>query len=171
MIEDKLLENRIVFLNGEVNEESAYQVITKLLYLDSIEHEDIFLYINSLGGEVNQGLAIIDTMNLIKSDVSTICMGEACSMGAVILACGTKGKRGSLKNSEIMIHQPSGGAKGKSDDVFIHSNCLVKCKDKLIQILAKNTKKTKKEITKYFDHDYFMESEEALEFGIIDKIY
>ena len=170
MIEDSLLNNRIIFLNGEVNKETAYNVITKLLYLDSISHDDIHLYINSPGGEVNQGFAIIDTMNLIKSDIATYCLGEACSMGAIILSCGTKGKRYALENAEIMIHQPSGGARGKSDDIVIHSNCLVKCKDKLIKVLAKNTKKTKREINKFFLHDYFMQSNEAKDFGIIDKI-
>ena len=171
MMEDSLLNNRIIFLNGEINEESAYQVIAKLLYLDSLGKEDISLYVNSLGGSVNQGLAIIDTMGLIKSDVATYCVGEACSMGAIILSAGTKGKRYSLPNAEIMIHQPSGGARGKSDDVVIHSTCLVKCKDKLIEILAKNTKKSKKEIQKYFINDYFMNSQEALEFGIVDKVF
>lgn len=171
MIEEHLLNNRIIFLNGEVNDQLAYSVVSKLLYLDSISHDDISLYINSLGGEVNQGLAIIDTMNLIQSDVATYCVGEACSMGAVILSCGAKGKRYALENAEIMIHQPSGGARGKSDDVAIHSNCLVKCKEKLVNILAKNTKKSKREIHQYFLHDYFMESYEAKEFGIIDKVF
>jgi len=171
MMEDSLLNNRIVFLNGEVNGESAYHVVSQLLYLDSISHEDISLYINSPGGEVNQGFAIIDTMNIIKSDVATYCLGEACSMGAVILSCGAKGKRYALENAEIMIHQPSGGARGKSDDVAVHSNCLMKCKDKLIHVLAKNTKKSKREINKYFLHDYYMESSEAKEFGIIDNIF
>ena len=170
MIDEKLLENRILFLNGEVNEESAYQVISKLLYLDSINHEDISLYINSPGGGVNQGFAIIDTMNLIQSDVATYCVGEACSMGAIILACGKKGKRFILENAEVMIHQPSGGARGKSDDILIHSNCLVKCKDKLIQILADHTKKKKKDILGCFSNDYFMDSQEALNFGIVDKV-
>ena len=171
MMEDSLLNNRIIFLYGEVNGEIAYRVVSQLLYLDSINHDDISLYINSPGGEVNQGFAIIDTMNLIKSDVATYCLGEACSMGAIILSCGAKGKRYALENAEIMIHQPSGGARGKSDDVVIHSNCLVKCKDKLVSILAKNTKKSKREINQYFLHDYFMESNEAKAFGIIDKVF
>ena len=171
MMEDSLLKNRIVFVNGEINGNTAYQVISQLLYLDSIGKEDISLYVNSPGGEVNQGLAIIDTMNLIKSDVATYCIGEACSMGAIILSAGTKGKRYALPNAEVMIHQPIGGARGKSDDVLIHSTCLVKCKDKLVEILSHNTKKSKKEILKYFTNDYFMNSNEALEFGIVDKVF
>ncbi len=170
MIEDSLLNNRIIFLNGEINAELAYLIISKLLYLDSVNHDEISLYINSPGGEVNQGFAIIDTMNLIQSPVATFCVGEACSMGAVILSSGDKGKRYSLSNAEIMIHQPSGGARGKSDDVLVHSNCLVKCKDKLIHVLANNTKKSKKEISKLFQTDYYMDSREALKFGIIDII-
>ena len=170
MIEDKLLDNRILFLNGEVNDQTSYDIISKLLYLDSINHEDISIYINSPGGEVNQGFAIIDTMNLIQSDVATYCVGHACSMGAIILACGKKGKRYILENAEVMIHQPSGGARGKSDDVEVLSNCLVKCKDKLIQILADRTRKSKKEITQYFYHDYYMDSDEAKSFGIVDVI-
>ena len=170
MIEDKLLESRIIFINGEIKEETAYDVVSKLLYLDSINHDDISLYINSPGGYVNQGFAIIDTMNIVKSDIGTYCIGSACSMGSIILSCGKKGKRYVLPNAEIMIHQPSGGAYGKSDDILISSNNLVKCKNKLIDILAKNTNKNKKEINKYFNNDYYMNAKEALEFGIVDKI-
>ena len=169
-MEEKLLENRIVFINGEINDELANRVISILLYLDSINNNDISLYINSPGGLVTQGLAIIDTMNYIKSNVRTYCLGQAASMAAIILACGTKGKRYILTNSEVMIHQPSGGAYGKSDDVLIRSNVLSKCKDKLINILTVTTKKNKREITKYLNNDYYMGAKEAIEFGIVDKI-
>ena len=171
IIEKNLLENRIIFLNGEVNNTTSYDIISKLLYLDSINNEDISLYINSPGGSVVQGLAIIDCMNLIRSDVSTYCVGEAYSMGAIILLCGTKGKRYCLPNAEVMIHQPSGMAEGKADDVTISSNRLNNAKRILIDILVKNTKKTKKEINKYFNYDKFLNNKEALEFGIIDKIF
>ena len=169
-MEDKLLENRIIFINGEINDELSSRVISNLLYLDSISHDDISLYINSPGGYVNQGMAIIDTMNYIKSDVKTYSLGQSFSMASIILSCGTKGKRYSLPNSVIMIHQPSGGAYGKSDDVLITTNTLTKCKDKLINILVKQTKKNKKEITSYMNNDYYMDANDALSFGIIDKI-
>ena len=169
-MEEKLLESRIVFVNGEINDELANRVVANLLYLDSISNEDISLYINSPGGYVNQGFAIIDTMNYINSDVRTYCVGNAYSMASIILSCGKKGKRYSLLNSEIMIHQPSGGAYGKSDDVLIKTNCLTKCKNKLINVLVKNTKKKKSDIIRYLNNDYYMEADEALEFGIIDKV-
>ena len=170
-IYSRLLKNRIILLSGEINDDTANIIIAELLYLDSLNNNDIQLYINSPGGSITSGMAIYDTMNFIKSDVSTTCVGMAASMAAFLLSCGAKGKRYALENAEIMIHQPSGGARGKSDDVEIHSNCLIKCKDKLAQVLAKNTKKSKREIQKYFLHDYFMASEEAKEFGIIDKIF
>ena len=165
MIIDNLLKNRIVFLNGEINDESAYDVITKLLYLDSIGNEDISLYINSPGG-----LAIIDCMNIIKSNVATFCIGSAYSMGAIILSCGEKGKRYALPNSEIMIHSPSGNLKGKAEEVALSSKRLDDTKKKLIDILFKNTKKNKKQIEKHFHYDCFMNSEDALQFGIVDRI-
>lgn len=170
MMEDSLLRNRIVFLMGEVNYKSAYDVVTKLLYLDSVNNENISLYIDSPGGSVIQGLAIIDCMNIIKSNVSTYCIGSAYSMGAIILSCGTKGKRYCLPNSEIMIHSPSGSMEGKADDVDLSSKRLNAAKTKLIEILSQNTNKTKKQINKYFVYDKFMNSKEAVEFGIIDKI-
>lgn len=170
-MDEKLLDNRIIFLNGEVNEESAYNIISKLLYLDSISNDDISLYIDSPGGSVTQGLAIIDTMNLIKSDVATYCVGEAFSMGAIILSCGKKGKRYCLPNGEIMIHQPSGSAYGKADEILISSNRINKTKEKLINILVKNTKKNKKQISKCFNQDYFFDVKEALDFGIIDNTF
>lgn len=170
MIEENLLKNRIVFLNGEVDDESAYDIITKLLYLDSVNNEEISLYINSPGGSVIQGLAIIDCMNIIKSDVSTYCIGSAYSMGAVILSCGTIGKRYALENSEIMIHSPSGSINGKAEEIALSSKRLEQTKQKLLEILSKNTKKSKKQINKYFSYDNFMNSNEALNFGIVDKI-
>jgi len=170
MIEDKLLENRIIIINGSIKEETTKDVVSKLLYLDSINNDDISLYINSHGGSVNDGLAIIDTMRIIKSDVKTFCVGSSFSMAAVILCCGVKNKRFCLKNSEVMIHSPSGYAYGKSDDVDVSSKRLNKCKEILIDIISKNSKKSKKEINKYFIKDYFMNSKEALEFGIVDNI-
>ena len=170
MIEEALIKNRIIFLNGEVNEESAYDIIKKLLYLDSINNDEISLYINSIGGSVIQGLAIIDCMNIIKSDVATYCVGSAYSMGAIILSCGCKGKRYALPNSEIMIHSPSSSLTGKTEEIALSFRRLDKTKEKLIEILAKNTKKNKKQINKYFSCDSFMNSTDSLEFGIIDKI-
>ena len=170
MINDKLLENRIVFLNGEVNDESAHDIVIKLLYLDSVNHNEISLYINSPGGSVIQGLAIIDCMHIIKSKVATYCVGEAYSMGSIILASGTKGKRYILENSEVMIHAPSGYMGGKSDEVTLSAKRLAKFKDKLIDILVANSKKTRRQIIKYFGYDKFMNADETLEFGIVDKI-
>jgi len=170
MINDSLLNNRIVFLNGEVNDNTAYDIITKLLYLDSINNDEISLYINSPGGSVIQGLAIIDCMNIIKSSVSTYCIGAAYSMGAIILSCGTIGKRYCLPNSEVMIHSPSSTMAGKAEEINLSARRLDETKEKLIEILVKNTKKTKKQINKYLMCDSFMNSNQALEFGIIDKI-
>ena len=137
MINECLLNNRIVFLNGEVNDSTAYDIITKLLYLDSVNHEEISLYINSPGGSVIQGLAIIDCMNIIKSNVSTYCIGSAYSMGAIILSCGAIGKRYCLPNSEVMIHAPSSSMAGKADEIRLSSQRLDETKDKLIEILEK----------------------------------
>lgn len=170
MIIDSLLKNRIVFLNGEVNDENAYDVITKLLYLDSVGNDDISLYINSPGGSVIQGLAIIDCMNIIKSNVATYCIGSAYSMGAIILSCGSKGKRYALPNSEIMIHSPSGTLAGKAEEVALSSKRLGDSKKKLIDILFKNTKKNRKQIERYFHYDSFMNSNDALQFGIVDRV-
>lgn len=169
-MDDKLLENRIVILNGEVNENSSMDIIKKLLYLDSKNNEDISLYINSPGGSVIDGLAIIDCMNYIKSDVSTLCIGAAYSMGAVILASGSKGKRYSLPNSEVMIHDISGGAYGKYKDVSLRQDRMSRHHNTIIDILVKTTKKAKKELEKVLDIDYFMDSSEAQNFGLIDKI-
>lgn len=158
-------------LSDEVNDTTASLIVAQLLFLESEDPDkDIYFYINSPGGSVTAGMAIYDTMNYIKCDVSTICVGLAASMGAFLLSAGTKGKRIALPNSEIMIHQPLGGAKGQATDVEIHAKWLLKTKDKLNNILAKNTGKPLKQIVKDTERDNFMSAEEALEYGLIDKI-
>ena len=169
-IDEKLLEERIIILNDEVNDQTSKDIITKLLYLDSINNDDISFYINTPGGSVTQGLAIIDTMDLINSDVSTICLGNAYSMGAIILTSGAKGKRYALKHSSIMIHQPSTSLAGNTAEFNIISNNLNNTNDTLIEILTKTTKKNKKDIKNYLNNDFFMNSKEAKEIGIIDII-
>lgn len=169
-IDEKLLEERIIILNDEVNDQTSKDIITKLLYLDSINNDDISFYINTPGGSVTQGLAIIDTMDLINSDVSTICLGNAYSMGAILLTSGAKGKRYALKHSSIMIHQPSTSLAGNTDQFNIISNNLNNTNDTLIEILTKTTNKNKKDIKKYLNNDFFMNSKEAKEIGIIDII-
>ncbi|MBQ3092761.1 MAG: ATP-dependent Clp endopeptidase proteolytic subunit ClpP [Clostridia bacterium] len=167
----RLLNDRIVMLNEEVNSTSAGLVVAQLLYLEGQDSEkDINLYINSPGGSVSDGLAIFDTMNYIKCDVSTICMGLAASMGAFLLAAGAKGKRYALPNSEIMIHQPSGGAKGQATDINIHAQHILKTKAKLNKILAERTGQTVETIANDTERDNFMNAEEALKYGLIDKI-
>ena len=166
----RLLKDRIIFITGEINTNVANIVISELLYLDSINHNDISIYINSIGGQISSGLAIYDTMNYIKSDVNTICIGMAASMGAFILSSGTKGKRYALKNSEIMIHQPIGGAKGQATEIQIAAERIIKIKKKLAKILSKNTGNTLSKIEKDVERDYFMDAEDALKYGIIDKI-
>ena len=166
----RLLKNRIILLNGEIDDSVSNSVVAQLLYLDSISHDDISLYINSPGGSVSSGLAIYDTMNFVKSDVSTICIGLAASMGAFLLSSGTKGKRYSLPNSEIMIHQPLGGASGQATEIKIACEHILELKDKLNKILAKNTGKSLKIIEKDTDRDNYMSSNDALKYGIIDEI-
>ena len=166
----RLLKNRIILLSGEINDDSANIIIAELLYLDSINHEDISIYINSPGGSITSGMAIYDTMNLIKSNVSTICVGIAASMAAFLLSAGTKGKRYCLPNSEVMIHQPLGGAQGQATEIDIAAKRILNLKEKLNAILAKNTKKSIKQIEKDTDRDYFMDAKTSLEYGIIDKI-
>ena len=166
----RLLKDRIILLNGEINETSASTIIAELLYLDSISNEDIHMYINSPGGEISSGLAIYDTMNFIKSDVSTTVVGMAASMAAFILSSGQKGKRYALENAEVMIHQPLGGAKGQATEIQIAAERILKSKDKLNKILSKNTKQPLKKIKQDTERDYFMSSLEALDYGIIDKI-
>ena len=166
-----MLEDRILFLSGEVNEISANDIITKLLYLESKDRDnDICLYINSPGGSVSDGLAIYDTMKYIKCDVSTICIGMACSMGAFLLSSGTKGKRFALPNSEIMIHQPLSGARGQVSDIEIIAQRLIKTKEKLNRILAENCNQPYERIAADSDRDYYMDAEDAVAYGIIDRV-
>lgn len=166
----KLLKNRIIILSGTINDESANTVVAELLYLDSLNHEDISLYINSPGGSVTAGFAIYDTMNLIKSDVSTICMGLSASMAAFLLSSGKKGKRYALKNSEVMIHQPLGGAEGQATEIKIAAEHILKTKKKLNKILALNTNQKLEKIEEDTERDYFLEANEAKVYGLIDKV-
>lgn len=166
----RILKNRIILLSGEIDDNTANIVIAELLYLDSINNDDISLYINSPGGSVSAGMAIFDTMNYIKSDVSTICIGMAASMAAFLLACGKSGKRYCLPNSEVMIHQPLGGVQGQATEIKIVAERIIKLKNKLNQILSEKTNKKLSEIEKDTDRDYYMNSQDALEYGIIDKI-
>jgi len=171
-IYSRLLEDRIVFLNGEVNDLSANLVVAQLIYLEGKNPDkDIFLYINTPGGSVSAGMAIYDTMNYIKCDVSTICVGLAASMGAFLLSSGTKGKRFALPNSEIMIHQPLGGAQGQASDIAIQADQILKTKKKLNKILSENTSQPITKVEKDTDRDHFMSAEEALKYGLIDKIF
>ena len=170
-IYSRLLKDRIIFLGEEVNEVTASSIVAQLLFLESEDPgKDISFYINSPGGIVSCGLAIYDTMNYIKCDVSTICIGMAASMGAFLLAGGTKGKRMALPNAEIMIHQPSGGAKGQATEIQIAAENILKTKKKLNQILADNTGKPFDVVAQDTERDYYMSAEEAKEFGLIDTI-
>lgn len=166
----RLLKDRIILLSGEIDDNLANIIVSELLYLDSLNHDDISLYINSPGGSITSGMAIMDTMNYIKSDVSTICIGMAASMGAFLLSCGKKGKRYILPNAEVMIHQPLGGVEGQATEIKIVAERILKLKQKLNTILSKNTKKDLKQITIDTERDYFLDSKEALEYGIVDKI-
>ena len=166
----RILEDRIIMLSGKIDDNVANIVVAELLYLDSINHDDISLYINSNGGSITSGMAIYDTMNYIKSDVSTICIGMCASMAAFLLSSGKKGKRYSLKNSEIMIHQPLGGAKGQATEIKIAAERILKIRDKMNKIMAENTNNDIEIIEKDTERDNFMSSEEALSYGIIDKI-
>lgn len=169
-IYSRLLKDRIIILNGEINDSLANSIVAQLLFLDSESHEDISLYINSPGGVITSGMAIYDTMNFIKSDVSTICIGLAASMAAFILSSGKKGKRYALPNAEVMIHQPLGGAQGQATEIKIAAEHILKLKDKLNTILAKNTNKPLEKIQNDTERDYFLTSDDALEYGLIDKI-
>lgn len=167
----RLLEDRIIVLSDEVNDQTASLVVAQLLYLEGQDAEkDINLYINSPGGSVTSGFAIYDTMQYIKCDVSTICMGLAASMGAFLLSAGTKGKRFALPNSEIMIHQPSGGAKGQATDIKIVAENILKTRENLNRILAENTGKSIEQIAIDTERDNFMSAEEAVEYGLVDKV-
>ena len=166
----RLLKDRIILLSGEIDEECANSVIAQLLYLDSLNNEEISLYINSPGGSVTSGMAIYDTMNFVKSDVSTICLGMAASMGAFLLSSGKKGKRYALPNSEIMIHQPLGGAKGQATEIKIAAEQILKTKEKLNKILSENTGQDLKKVEQDTERDHFLDANEALDYGLIDKI-
>lgn len=167
----RLLEDRVVLLFDEINDTTASLAIAQMLYLESQDlDKDIALYINSPGGSVSAGLAIRDCMNYIKCDVSTICIGMAASMGAVLLSSGTKGKRFALPESEIMIHQPLGGTQGQASDIRIHAEHILRTKDKLNRILAENTGKPLDGIERDTDRDNFLSASEALEYGLIDKV-
>lgn len=168
----RLLNDRIIMLSDEVNDTTASLIVAQLLYLESQDPDkDISFYINSPGGSVTAGMAIYDTMNYIKPDVSTICVGLAASMGAFLLSSGAKGKRFALPNSEIMIHQPLGGAKGQASDIKIHADWILKTRDKLNRILADNTGKPLEIIERDTDRDNFMSAVDAMEYGLIDKVY
>lgn len=166
----RLLKNRIIILSGEITDDSANVVVAQLLYLDSLNHEDISIYTNSPGGSITAGMAIYDTMNFVKSDVSTICIGMAASMGAFLLSCGKKGKRFILPNAEVMIHQPLGGAQGQATEIKIAAERILKLKAKLNRILAQNTKQALETIENDTERDHFLDAEEALAYGIVDEI-
>ncbi len=171
-IYSRLLNDRIIFLGDEVNDQTASLVVAQLLFLEAQDPDkDISLYINSPGGSVTAGMAIYDTMNFIKCDVSTICIGMAASMGAFLLSSGAKGKRIALPNSTIMIHQPLGGMQGQASDIKIHTDYLLATKQKLNEILAKNTGKPLAEIERDTDRDNFLTAEAAKEYGLIDAVY
>ncbi|MEX1166994.1 MAG: ATP-dependent Clp endopeptidase proteolytic subunit ClpP [Hydrogenophaga sp.] len=170
-IYSRLLKERVIFLVGPVNDHSANLVVAQLLFLESENPDkDISFYINSPGGSVSAGMAIFDTMNFIKPDVSTLCTGFAASMGAFLLSAGAKGKRFSLPNSKIMIHQPSGGAQGQATEIEISAREILKTRERLNQILADNTGQTLEKITRDTERDYYMTAAESAEYGIIDKV-
>lgn len=169
-IYSKLLESRIIFITGTIDDVLANTIIAELLYLDSLSHSDIYLYINSNGGNVSSGLAIYDTMKFIKSDVCTVVMGMAASMGAFLLAGGTDGKRYAQENAQIMIHQVLSGVSGQASDLKNTTDRILLLQNKLNKILAKNTKNTLKKIESVIEKDYYMSVDEAIEFGLIDKI-
>ena len=169
-IYSRLLKDRIIILNGEINDNMANSVVAQLLYLDGISNDNIYLYINSPGGSITAGMAIYDTMNYISSKVSTICIGIAASMAAFILSSGEKGMRYCLSNSEVMIHQPLGGAQGQATEIKIAAERILKLKTKINKILSLNTKQNLKKIERDTERDNFMDSEEALKYGIIDEI-
>jgi ATP-dependent Clp protease, protease subunit len=170
-IYSRLLKERIIFLGDEVNDTTASLVVAQLLFLESEDPDkDIYLYINSPGGSITSGMAIYDTMNYIKSDVSTICIGMAASMGAFLLTAGAKGKRFALPNSEIMIHQPLGGFKGQATDIDIHAKRILKTKETLNRILSERTGQPIEKISRDVERDYFMSAEEAKEYGLIDEV-
>ncbi len=169
-IYSRLLKDRIIILNGEIDDNVSNIIVAELLYLDSINHEDISMYINSNGGSITSGMAIYDTMNFIRSDVSTICIGMSASMAAFILSSGTKGKRYGLPNSEVMIHQPLGGIQGQATEIKIAAERILKLKQKLNELLAKNTNQDILKIEQDTERDYFLSATEAKNYGLIDKV-
>ena len=170
-IYSRLLEDRVIFLTGEINDAVADTVVAQLIYLEGKDpNKDISLYINSPGGSVTAGFAIYDTMNFIKCDVSTICIGMAASMGAFLLSSGAKGKRYALPNSEVMIHQPLGGAQGQASDIKIQAEHIIKTKPRLNSILAENSGKPYEQVEKDTDRDNYLSAEEAKEYGLIDQV-
>ena len=169
-IYSRLLKDRIIILSGEIDDNLSNIIVAQLLYLDSINNDDISLYINSPGGSITAGMAIYDTMNFVKSKVSTICIGMAASMGAFLLSSGEKGKRYCLPNSEVMIHQPLGGAQGQATEIKIAAERILKLKKKLNDILSKNTGKDIDKINSDTERDYFLSSDEALDYGLVDQI-
>ena len=169
-IYSRLLKDRIIILSGEIDDNLANSIVAQLLYLDSINHDPINLYINSPGGSITSGMAIYDTMNYIKSKVSTICIGMAASMAAFLLSSGEKDMRFILPNGEVMIHQPLGGAQGQATEIKIAAERILKLKEKLNKILSKNTGQSIEKIQKDTERDYFLDSSEALDYGLVDKI-
>ena len=170
-IYSRLLKDRIIFLGGEVTDDSANAIIAQLLFLEAYDpKKDIFMYINSPGGSVTAGMAIFDTMQYVKPDVCTFCVGMAASMGAFLLAAGEKGKRFALPNSEIMIHQPLGGASGQATDIEIHARRIIEIKDKMNRILSERTGQDLEKVRQDTERDYFMEAQAAMEYGLIDKV-
>ena len=169
-IYSRLLKDRIIMLSGEINDTTASIIVSELLYLDSINNEDISIYINSPGGSVTAGMSIYDTMNFIKSDVSTICVGMAASMAAFLLSSGAKGKRYCLPNSEVMIHQPLGGCEGQATEIKIAAERILKLKEKMNQLLSINTGQNIKKVSKDTERDHFLSADEALSYGIIDEV-
>ena len=171
-IYSRLLKDRIIFLSGQIDDYTANLIVAQMIFLEAEDPDkDIYMYINSPGGSVSAGMAIYDTMQYVKCDVSTICIGMAASMGAFLLNAGTKGKRKALPNSEIMIHQPLGGAQGQATDIEIQARQILKIKDKLSQIMAEKTGRDIEELRKDMERDFYMSAEEAKEYGIIDEVF
>ncbi|MDA9720335.1 ATP-dependent Clp endopeptidase proteolytic subunit ClpP [bacterium] len=167
----RLLKDRIIFIVGGIDDYVANLVVAQLLFLESEDpKKDIFMYINSPGGVITSGLSILDTMNYLKCDVSTVCFGQAASMGAVLLSCGAKGKRFALPNSRVMIHQPLGGARGQATDIEIQAKEILTLKEKLNKILAEKTNQSLKKIASDTERDYFMNAEEAVKYGLVDEV-
>jgi ATP-dependent Clp protease protease subunit len=170
-IYSRLLKERIIMLSGPINDEIANLIVAQLIFLENEDSKkDITLYVNSPGGSVVSGMAIIDTMNFIKCDVSTVCVGMAASMGAMILTSGAKGKRLALPNAEVMIHQPLGGTEGQASDIAIHAEHIIKTKQNLYRIISETTGKSMVQVTKDADRDYYMSADEAKKYGLIDKV-